>query len=260
MEAALATAAGLAFVFFMSCLGAAAVFLFGKPAPGRVQQAVLGFAGGVMIAAAAWGLLAPAAEGAEALGLAAWAPVAGGFALGALFLLALDRAIPRMRLSGPRGPALLLSAVALHNIPEGMAVGLALALASQGGGGPEAYAGAGALALGIGIQNMPESAAVALALRQEGASRAKAFSLSAASGAVEPAFGAAAAILALQAAPAMPWLLSFAAGAMMYVVIEELIPEASPERAGGRRSGAGTLGAMVGFILMTALDLALAAP
>ena len=268
MHSLLITGGGLGFIFLMSCLGAATVFFFRKSVPGKFQQMFLGFAAGVMIAASVWGLLVPAIETAEALGQIGWIPLAGGFALGVLFLLGLDHLIPHLHpFSGiAEGPAskqkkttLLVSAVTLHNIPEGMAVGLALALAAQTGGGLEMYAGAAALALGIGIQNVPESAAVSLALRQGGASSAKAFALSALSGSVELVFGALTVLFAMQIAPVMPWLLAFAAGAMMYVVVEELIPEAHPEKRADEmeHSNVGTLGTMAGFLLMTVLDMAL---
>jgi len=266
MHSFLLTGGGLGFIFLMSCLGAATVFFFRKSVPAKLQRLFLGFAAGVMIAASVWGLLVPAVEQAEAQGLIGWIPVAGGFALGVLFLLGLDHLIPHLHpfsgvVEGPasksKGTTLLVSAVTLHNIPEGMAVGLALALATQTGGGPEAYAGAAALALGIGIQNLPESAAVSLALRQEGASSLKAFTLAALSGAVEPAFGIVTVLLAVQVAPVMPWLLAFAAGAMMFVVVEELIPEANPETGKAEHSNLGTIGAMAGFLLMMVLDMVL---
>ena len=261
MHQFLLTGGGLGFIFLMSCLGAATVFFFRKSVPGKLQRLFMGFAAGVMIAASVWGLLVPAVETAGSL-----APVAGGFALGVLFLLGLDHLVPHLHpfsgvaegpASGSKGTTLLVSAVTLHNIPEGMAVGLALAMASQAGGGPEAYAGAAALALGIGIQNLPESAAVSLALRQEGVSSRKAFSLAALSGSVEPAFGALTVLLAVQVAPVMPWLLAFAAGAMMFVVVEELIPEANPETGKAEHSNLGTIGAMAGFLLMMVLDMVL---
>ncbi|MCL2190486.1 MAG: ZIP family metal transporter [Treponema sp.] len=261
MHSFLLAGGGLGFIFMMSCLGAATVFFFRKSVPAKIQRLFLGFAAGVMIAASVWGLLVPAVETAGG-----WIPVAAGFAFGVLFLLGLDHVIPHLHpfsgvAEGPasrsKGTTLLVSAVTLHNIPEGMAVGLALALASQAGTGPEAYAGAAALALGIGIQNLPESAAVSLALRQEGAPPFKAFALAALSGAVEPAFGVLTVLLAVQVAPVMPWLLAFAAGAMMFVVVEELIPEANPETGKAEHSNLGTIGTMAGFLLMMVLDMAL---
>jgi len=262
MESLLFVGGGLGFIFLMTCLGAATVFFFRKAALGILQQIFLGFAAGVMIAASIWSLLVPAIEQAQAQGMAGWIPAACGFALGALFLLGLDQIIPHLHpFSGvSEGPAsaskrttLLISAVTLHNIPEGMAVGLAFALAAQHGNGSAAYAAAIALAIGIGIQNFPEGAAISLPLGQEGLSPGKAFGLGCLSGVVEPVFGMVAVLLAVWIAPAMPWLLSFAAGAMIYVVVEELIPEAHL----GEHSHAGTLGVLAGFLVMMVLDVAL---
>ena len=230
---------GTQFIFFMTALGASLVFFF----PGaqlRFQKALLGFAGGVMTAASVWSLLLPAIAQTEAeSALPAWLPAALGLILGALFILLAD-ALQRGAAGKER---LLFTAITLHNIPEGMAVGLAFALASNG----EGLAAALALALGIGVQNFPEGAAVSLPLRSLG--RGRAFLCGAASGAVEPVFG----LLAFGAAkwvhPLMPWLLSFSAGAMLYVTAAELCPEAK-----GR---AGTMGYVFGFVLMMTLDVAL---
>ncbi|MCL2159151.1 MAG: ZIP family metal transporter [Oscillospiraceae bacterium] len=261
MHNLLLTGGGIGFIFLMTCLGSATVFLFGKANPKKFQRIFLGFAAGVMIAASVWSLLLPAIEEAEMQGIAGWIPAAGGFALGVLFLLGLDSVIPHLHpLSDKKeGPAsaskkttLLIFAVTLHNIPEGMAVGLAFALASQYDD-PAMFAAAYALALGIGIQNFPEGAAVSLPLRQEGLSVVKSFLLGAMSGAVEVVFGFMAVALAYWVAPIMPWLLSFAAGAMIYVTVEELIPEANL----GEHSNAGTLGVMAGFLIMMVLDVAL---
>ena len=262
MSSALLTGGAIGFIFVMTCLGAATVFFFRKAAPGKFQQIFLGFAAGVMIAASIWSLLIPAIEAAEAKGQIGWIPAACGFVLGALFLLGLDKVIPHLHpfSSEPEGPVsrskrstLLLYAVTLHNIPEGMAVGLSFALAAKHGNDPALYATAIALALGIGIQNFPEGAAVALPIRQEGASARKAFGLACLSGVVEPVFAIITVLLAAWIFPIMPWLLSFAAGAMIYVVVEELIPEAHL----GEHSHAGTLGVMAGFLLMMVLDVAL---
>ncbi|MCL2320367.1 MAG: ZIP family metal transporter [Treponema sp.] len=262
MQAWLLAGGGLGFTFLMTCLGAATVFFFRKSVPGKFQQIFLGFAAGVMIAAAVWSLLIPAIEAAEARGQTGWIPAAFGFVLGVLFLLGLDNIIPHLHPFSdvPEGPAstskrttLLIFAVTLHNIPEGMAVGLSFALAAQEGGNPAMYTAALALALGIGIQNIPEGAAISLPMRDEGTSSAKAFALGCLSGAVEPVFGFLTVLLAAWIAPVMPWLLSFAAGAMMYVVVEELIPEAHL----GEHTNTGTLGAMAGFLLMMVLDVAL---
>jgi len=209
-----------------------------------------------------WSLLLPAIEAAEEMGTPGWIPAAGGFILGVFFLFGLDQIVPHLHPfanvreglpSKSKRTTLLISAITLHNIPEGMAVGLAFALAAQNGGEPAMYGAAIALALGIGIQNFPEGAAISLPLRQEGMSTGKAFLLGALSGVVEPVFGFLAILLAVGVAPFMPWLLSFAAGAMIYVVVEELIPEASA----GEHSHGGTMGVMVGFLVMMVLDVAL---
>ena len=242
-------ALGTGFTFLMTTLGAALVFfLDGVPRP-RFQKAVLGFAAGVMTAASVWSLLLPAIEQAEAGPLPGWLPAAAGMLLGVIFLAALDGWLPRLR--HPRADdawrqdTLLMTAITLHNVPEGMAVGLAFALASGG----EGLAGAAALALGIGIQNFPEGAAIALPLRQEGWPRRRAFAGGMLSGAVEPVFGVLVVGLAAWTQPLMPWLLSFAAGAMLYVVVEELVPQA--------HSRAGTCGFVTGFLMMMVLDVAL---
>jgi len=262
MEAFLYTSGGLGFIFLMTCLGSATVFFFRKAAPGKMQQVCLGFAAGVMMAASVWSLLIPAIEAAEEMGMPGWIPAAGGFILGVFFLFGLDQIIPHLHPftnvqeglpSKSKRTTLLISAITLHNIPEGMAVGLAFALATQNGGEPAMYGAAIALALGIGIQNFPEGAAISLPLRQEGMSMGKAFFLGTLSGVVEPVFGFLAVLLAFWVAPLMPWLLAFAAGAMIYVVVEELIPEASA----GEHSHGGTMGAMGGFLVMMVLDVAL---
>jgi len=244
-------ALGTGFTFTMTALGAAVVFfLSGEPKP-RFQKAMLGFAAGVMTAASVWSLLLPAIDQAAETGpLPGWLPAAAGMLLGVVFLAALDSLLPRLRQNRPASDAwrqntLLMTAITLHNVPEGMAVGLAFALASAG----ENFAGAAALAMGIGIQNFPEGAAVALPLRQEGRSRRKAFLGGALSGSVEPVFGILVVLIAAWAQPLMPWLLSFAAGAMLYVVVEELIPQA--------HSRAGTCGFVTGFLIMMVLDVAL---
>jgi len=261
MEPLLLTIGGIGFIFVMTCLGSATVFLFRKTLPGKSQQIFLGFAAGVMIAASVWSLLLPSIELAEKQGLIGWIPAACGFALGVLFLLGLDRLIPHLHPSTDvkEGPAstskrttLLVFAVTLHNIPEGMAVGLSFALAAQQND-PALYAAAIALAIGIGIQNFPEGAAISLPLRQEGLSTVKSFIVGCLSGVVEPAFGALAVILAVWLIPIMPWLLAFAAGAMIYVVVEELIPEAQL----GKHSHIGTISVIAGFLLMMILDVAL---
>ena len=262
MQAFLYVSGGLGFIFLMTCLGAATVFFFHKGTSGKILRGCLGFAAGVMIAASVWSLLIPAIEESESMGIPGWIPAAGGFILGVFFLFSLDKIIPHLHplsnvrewlSSTSKRTTLLISAVTLHNIPEGMSVGLAFALALQNGGEPAMFASAIALALGIGIQNFPEGAAISLPLHQEGISRGKAFLWGSMSGVVEPVFGFLAVLLVLWVAPCMPWLLSFAAGAMMYVVVEELIPEANLDK----HSHIGTMGVMAGFLLMMVLDVAL---
>lgn len=260
-RALLWAAGGTGLTCLMTCLGAAMVFFFGGKLQANGQRVFLGFAAGVMVAASVWSLLLPAMEEAQAAGLPGWLPAAGGFLLGALFLLGLDSLMPHLHLGAttPEGhpsslkrSTLLVLAVALHNIPEGMAVGLSFALAAQHGDST-GYAGAMALAIGMGIQNFPEGAAISLPLRQEGLSRRRSFLWGAASGVVEPLFGIPMVLAAPYITPLMPWLLSFAAGAMVYVVVEELIPEAHL----GEHSHLGTLGVLAGFLVMMVLDSAL---
>lgn len=262
VDAVLSAAQGTGFTFLMTTLGAAMVFFFRKEAADHVQRIFLGFAAGVMIAASVWSLLIPAIAAAEAAGQVGWVPAAGGFVLGVAFLMSLDFILPHLHAGGskPEGvrsklkrTTLLVFAVTLHNIPEGMAVGLSFALAAQSGGDPALYAAALALAIGIGIQNFPEGAAISLPLRQEGMSRTKAFLCGSSSGLVEPVFGILTVLVAGTIQPLMPWLLSFAAGAMIYVVVEELIPAAHL----GEHSNVGTLGVMGGFLVMMVLDVAL---
>ena len=242
-------ALGTGFTFLMTTLGAATVFFFsGEPRP-KFQKAMLGFAAGVMTAASVWSLLLPAIDQALAEGkLPGWLPAAAGMLLGVVFLAALDSLLPRLRRMPRedwRQNTLLMTAITLHNVPEGMAVGLAFALAAEG----EGLAGAAALAMGIGIQNFPEGAAISLPLRQEGFSRSRAFWGGTLSGSVEPVFGVLVVLAAGAVHPLMPWLLSFAAGAMLYVVVEELVPQA--------HSRAGTCGFVGGFLVMMVLDVAL---
>ena len=264
---ALAWAAlGCGFTWLMTTAGSAVVFFTGEDSDkeGLTQRIFLGFAAGVMVAAAVWSLLNPAIEQAEAQGVPGWVPAAGGFLLGVAFLIALDTVLPHLHAgaSKPEGvktgwkrTTLLVSAVTLHNIPEGMSVGLLFAMASQASGdAASTYAGmAAALALGIGLQNFPEGAAVSLPLRREGFSRGKAFLAGSLSGLVEPVFGVLVVLAAGWISPFMPWLLAFAAGAMVYVVVEELIPAAHL----GEHSNVGTLGVIAGFVVMMVLDVAL---
>lgn len=258
-EALIYASAGTGFTFLMTTLGAAMVFLFKDKLTLTIQRVFLGFAAGVMIAASVWSLLIPAIEAAEEAGKIGWIPAAGGVILGIAFLMILDALIPHLHFASNekegistswKRTTLLVLAVTLHNIPEGMAVGLAFALAAQTNGD---YAPAIALAIGIGIQNFPEGAAISLPLRHEGIPKTRSFVYGTLSGIVEPIFGLAVVLISAIIFPLMPWFLSFAAGAMLYVVVEELIPEAHL----GEHSHPGTLGVMAGFIIMMVLDVAL---
>lgn len=266
MQALSWAALGCGFTWLMTTLGSAVVLFTGKaPEGGKLTHHIfLGFAAGVMIAASVWSLLNPAIEQAEEMGQIGWIPAAGGFILGVAFLIVLDSLLPHLHVesSEPEGlrtswkrTTLLVSAVTLHNIPEGMSVGLLFAMASQAHDvAGDAYQGmAFALALGIGLQNFPEGAAISLPLRREGFSRTKAFIAGSLSGIVEPIFGILVVLAAGWISPFMPWLLAFAAGAMIYVVVEELIPEAHL----GEHSNVGTLGVIAGFVVMMVLDVAL---
>ena len=252
---------GILIPFVGTVLGAACVFVMRGGLHALVQRALTGFAAGVMVAASVWSLLVPAMEQAENMDQWAFLPAVVGFWLGILFLLALDRTIPHLHQNSdePEGPrtrlkrtTMLVLAVTLHNIPEGMAVGVVLA-GWMAGDETITVTGALALSIGIAIQNFPEGAIISMPLRSEGEGKGKAFLHGALSGVVEPL----AAILTIWAAgfilPALPYLLSFAAGAMIYVVVEELIPEASV----GEHSNLGTLFFAAGFTVMLALDVAL---
>ena len=261
LQALLNACAGTGFTFLMTALGAATVFFFRKSIKDYVQRVFLGFAAGVMIAASVWSLLIPAIELAEAAGQPGWLSAGGGFVLGAAFLYLLDLLIPHLHpgankqeglSSGMRRSTLMIMAVTLHNIPEGIAVGLSFALAAQDGS-EASLAAAIALALGIGIQNFPEGAAVALPLKKEGVSSFRSFLYGSLSGLVELVFGVLTVLIAGVIGPYMPWMLSFAAGAMIYVVVEELIPEAHL----GEHSNVGTMGVLLGFLVMMVLDVAL---
>ena len=252
---------GVLIPFLGTSLGAACVFFLKKSLGDLVQRALTGFAAGVMVAASIWSLLIPAIERSAERGRWAFAPAAVGFWVGVLFLLGLDHAIPHLhrnaqQTEGPksqlRRTTMMVLAVTLHNIPEGMAVGVVYA-GYLAGDAQITSAGALALSLGIAIQNFPEGAIISLPLRAEGMDQSKAFAGGVLSGVVEPV-GAVVTIWAAQAVlPALPYLLSFAAGAMLYVVVEELIPEMSQ----GRHSNVGTLCFALGFSLMMALDVAL---
>ena len=254
------TVIGLLIPFLGTAAGSACVFFMRRDLKQSVQRALTGFAGGVMTAASVWSLLIPAMQQSEGMGAWAFVPAAVGFWIGILFLLLLDRVIPHLHMfaekaEGPRTrlarTSMMVLAVTLHNIPEGMAVGVVYAGLLSGSA--EITGGALALALGIAIQNFPEGAIISMPLRAEGKSRGKAFADGVLSGAVEPV-GAVLTILAASLiVPAMPYLLSFAAGAMIYVVVEELIPEMSS----GVHSNIGVLMFSLGFTLMMALDVAL---
>jgi zinc transporter, ZIP family len=253
---------GTLFTWSVTALGASAVFFF-KSINLRVLNAMLGFAAGVMIAASFWSLLAPAIEMAAESNLPAWLPAVIGFLLGGAFLWTVDRVLPHLHIGLPIDQAegiktswqrsiLLVLAITLHNIPEGLAVGVAFGAVAAGL--PSAsLAGAIALAIGIGLQNFPEGAAVSIPLRREGMSRTRSFLFGQASGFVEPIAGVLGAALVLLMRPLLPYALSFAAGAMIYVVVEELIPESQQ----GTDTHSSTWGAMVGFALMMLLDVAL---
>ena len=237
--------AGTGFIFLMSLLGSALVLFMAKELRERPRSVIMGFAAGIMSAAAVWSLLLPAIEQSEKAGqVPGWFPAATGLMLGGLFLALADKVIGKSSSSGHKD-SLVFTAITLHNIPEGMAVGLAFAMAADA----EGLAAAAALAFGIGIQNFPEGAAVSLPLRQLGFSRARAFGMGALSASVEPVFGLLAVLAAGVAQPVMPWLLSFAAGAMLYVAAHELIPDS--------QSRPGSLSYIIGFVLMMTLDVAL---
>jgi ZIP family zinc transporter len=252
---------GTCFTYTMTALGAAVVFL-GRDIGRRALDGMLGFAGGVMIAASYWSLLAPAIEMSEGKALPAWFPAVVGFLLGGVFLRGVDRVLPHLHLWAPieeaegiktswKGSTLLVLAITLHNIPEGLAVGVAFGAVSAGL--PSAtLAGALALALGIGIQNFPEGTAVSVPLRREGMSRGRSFFYGQLSGVVEPLAGVLGAAFVLVATPLLPYALSFAAGAMIFVVVEEVVPES--QRNGN--ADLATMGAMLGFALMMLLDVA----
>lgn len=252
---------GLTVPFLGTLLGAACVFFMGKGLNERLQKALTGFAAGVMVAASVWSLLIPSIDLTGREGLGSVLPAAGGFLLGILFLLFLDTIVPHQHVDAAHseGPHSRLSkrtklifAITLHNIPEGMAVGVALAAAID----ESSYlsmAGAMALAIGIAIQNFPEGAIVSMPLRAGGGTRRKAFALGALSGIVEPAAAVVALLITESIVPAMPYVLSFAAGAMLYVVVEELIPETQQ----GSHSNVGTIGFSLGFVLMMILDVVL---
>ena len=250
------------FTWSITALGAAMVFFFKEIKP-KVLNLMLGFAAGIMIAASFWSLLMPAIEMSEKQGVIAWMPAALGFLVGGVFLLSIDKILPHLHLGLPISKAegvktswqrstLLVLAITLHNIPEGLAVGVAFgALANN----PEigTLAGAISLTIGIGLQNFPEGTAVSVPLRREGFSRLKAFNYGQLSGFVEPIAAIFGAYMVLKITSLLPYALSFAAGAMIFVVIEELIPESQQ----GNETDFSTIGAMLGFTIMMVLDVAL---
>jgi len=251
---------GILIPFAGTSLGAALVFILKNSISNRLQKILTGFAAGVMVAASFWSLLQPALESSEGMGSLSFLPAAVGFLAGVGFLLLLDEITPHMHMDqqseGPKSglsrTTKLILAVTLHNIPEGMAVGVVFAGYLSGSSGISA-AGAMALALGIAIQNFPEGAIVSMPLRAEGMSKGKTFLAGVLSGIVEPVAAALTILAASAVVPVMPYFLAFAAGAMMYVVVEELIPEMSE----GQHSNWGTVAFSLGFVLMMVLDVAL---
>jgi ZIP family zinc transporter len=254
---------GVSFIFVMTTAGAATVYFFKKDISPKINTLLLGFASGIMIAASVWSLLIPALEDANYVSWEAlsWAPAAAGFLIGGLFMVLLDKVVPHIHKGtdleeGPRislkKSTKLFLAVTIHNIPEGLAVGFAFGAAASIGESA-AYVAAMGLALGIGIQNFPEGAAVSLPLRNDLKSRNKAFLFGMASGALEPVFAVMGYFLAAYISILQPWLLAFAAGAMIFVVAEDLIPDAKMSDD----PHLGTWGVMAGFVIMMVLDVAL---
>jgi ZIP family zinc transporter len=254
-------AIGLLIPFLGTALGSAMVFLMKNKMNTKVQKLLLGFASGVMIAASIWSLITPSIEMAEEQGIVSWIPAAIGFLFGIIFLLVLDSIIPHLHLNSkkPEGikaklknTTMMVLAVTLHNIPEGMAVGVVFAgvLAQNT---TITLAGAFALSIGIAIQNFPEGAIISMPLKNEGMSKPKAFLYGTLSGIVEPIGAIITIFLTGIVTPILPYLLSFAAGAMIYVVVEELIPESQV----GEHSNIGTIGVAIGFVIMMILDVAL---
>ena len=260
MNEHLQVAIGILIPFAGTTIGAAMVFFMKKEMNPKLQKILLGFAAGVMIAASVWSLLIPSINMAEAAGGIAWVPAVVGFMVGIIFLLGLDHLIPHLHLNtdSPEGPPchlaksfMLVLAVTLHNIPEGMAVGVVLA--GMLNGDMITVASAFALSIGIAIQNFPEGAIISMPLVSTGMSRPRAFIYGFLSGVVEPIGAIITILLTALVTPILPYILAFAAGAMIYVVVEELIPEAQS----GAHSDIATIGVSVGFALMMVLDVAL---
>lgn len=254
-------ALGLLLPFAGTTAGAACVFFLRKQIGPNIQRTFTGFAAGVMVAASVWSLIIPAINMSEEMGKLSFLPALAGFLLGIVFLLFMDNMVPHLHIgsSDPEGKksnlgrtAMMMFAVTLHNVPEGAACGAILAGVISGDGSVT-MAGAITLALGIAIQNFPEGAIISLPLRSEGNSRLKSFALGSLSGAVEPIAAVVTILLAGLVTPILPYMLAFAAGAMVYVVVEELIPEASE----GEHSNLGTIAFSIGFALMMVLDVTL---
>ena len=252
---------GLLIPLLGTMLGSAFVFFMKKDMSPRLQKSLLGFASGVMVAASVWSLLIPSMEMVEESGRWSVVPAAIGFLLGMGFLLMIDELTPHLHIGTdkPEGPrsklsrtAMLALAVTIHNLPEGMAVGVVFAGAENGAAGIS-LASALAVSIGIAIQNVPEGAIISMPMRAAGNSKWKSFVIGSLSGAVEPLGGLAVVLLASLMTPVLPYMLAFAAGAMFYVVVEELIPEASE----GEHSNLSTIGFAIGFVLMMVLDVVL---
>lgn len=255
------TAIGVLLPFIGTALGAAMVFFLRDEISPRLQKILLGFASGVMMAASVWSLLLPAIDIASEQNMIAWLPAAVGFVGGMLFLLLLDTLIPHLHVNSNEAEGIqsklgrsakLMLAVTLHNIPEGMAVGVVLAGAMVENAGIT-FAGAMALSLGIAIQNFPEGAIISMPIKGDGNSKGRSFLYGMLSGIVEPIAAIVTMVLIDHLLPALPFLLAFSAGAMIYVVVEELIPESQS----GKHSNIATIGVAVGFTLMMILDVAL---
>ncbi len=252
---------GLMIPFVGTTLGSAMVFLMKNKINNKLEKILLGFASGVMVAASVWSLLIPSIDMASQQNILSWLPATVGFILGIVFLLVLDNIVPHLHFKSkePEGfksklakSTMMVLAVTLHNIPEGMAVGVALAGAISGNN-TITMAGAIALSIGIAIQNFPEGAIISMPLKEEGISKRKSFLYGILSGIVEPVGGLITIFLTSLVVPFLPYFLSFAAGAMIYVVVEELIPESQV----GKHSNLGTIGFSIGFIIMMILDVAL---